>query len=76
MQLQGALRAPGLDNAVRDRMSRAVDEMDETIREIRQTIFALHEPSVRRQVSVAGSCARQHRRQPFLALSHPSVSPG
>jgi signal transduction histidine kinase len=29
---------------VRDRISRAVDDLDETIREIRQTIFALHEP--------------------------------
>lgn len=44
MQLQGALRAEGLPPAVEDRISRAIDDLDETVREIRQTIFALHEP--------------------------------
>ncbi len=44
MQLQGALRAEGLPEAVQDRLTRAIDDLDETVREIRQTIFALHEP--------------------------------
>ncbi len=44
MQLQGATRHPDLPKDVTDRISRAVDDLDETIREIRQTIFALHEP--------------------------------
>jgi signal transduction histidine kinase len=44
MQLQGATRHTDLPDDVRDRISRAVDDLDETIREIRQTIFALHEP--------------------------------
>ena len=44
MQLQGTMRSPALDDDTRDRISASVDELDETIREIRQTIFALHEP--------------------------------
>ena len=44
MQLQGATRHADLPDDVRDRISGAVDDLDETIREIRQTIFALHEP--------------------------------
>ena len=44
MQLQGATRHTDLPDDVRERISRAVDDLDETIREIRQTIFALHEP--------------------------------
>lgn len=44
MQLQGATRLADLPEDARERISRAVDDLDETIREIRQTIFALHEP--------------------------------
>jgi len=44
MQLQGALRSENLPAKVQDRISRAIDDLDETVREIRQTIFALHEP--------------------------------
>ncbi len=44
MQLQGALRSEGLPAAVEERITRAIDDLDETVREIRQTIFALHEP--------------------------------
>lgn len=44
MQLQGALRFEGLPPAVEERITKAVDDLDETVREIRQTIFALHEP--------------------------------
>lgn len=44
MSLQGATRLPDLPEEVAARVSRAVDELDETIKEIRHTIFALHEP--------------------------------
>jgi len=44
MSLQGATRLPGVPDDVTERVSRAVDELDETIKEIRHTIFALHEP--------------------------------
>lgn len=44
MSLQGATRLPGVSDDVTERITRAVDELDETIKEIRQTIFALHEP--------------------------------
>ncbi len=74
MQLQGALRAPGLDNAVRDRMSRAVDEMDETIREIRQTILALHEPSVGPSTGLRGRVLRETAQAAALLGFEPSVS--
>ena len=74
MQLQGALRAPGLDNAVRDRMSRAVDEMDETIREIRQTILALHEPSVGSSTGLRGRVLRETAQAAALLGFEPSVS--
>lgn len=44
MQLQATSRIPGVSEDLTARIDRAVDELDETIREIRQTIFALHEP--------------------------------
>ena len=44
MSLQGATRLPGVPEDATTRIGRAVDELDETIKEIRHTIFALHEP--------------------------------
>ncbi len=44
MLLQGVARIGGTSDAVQDRVNRAVDDLDATIKEIRQTIFALHEP--------------------------------
>lgn len=45
MLLQGASRLARDGNAeVGERIGRAVDDLDATIKEIRQTIFALHEP--------------------------------
>jgi signal transduction histidine kinase len=73
MQLQGALRTPGLDESVRDRMSRAVDEMDETIREIRQTIFALHEPTVGPSTGLRGRILRETEQAAALLGFEPSV---
>jgi signal transduction histidine kinase len=44
MVLQGAQRLTN-DDQVSDRIGRAVDELDQTIREVRSTIFALHQAS-------------------------------
>lgn len=44
MLLQGVARIEGSPEGVADRVARAVDDLDATIKEIRQTIFALHEP--------------------------------
>lgn len=44
MVLQGAQRLTS-DGEVSDRIARAVDELDQTIREVRSTIFALHHAS-------------------------------
>jgi signal transduction histidine kinase len=74
MQLQGALRTPGLDDSVRDRMSKAVDEMDETIREIRQTIFALHEPTVGPSTGLRGRILRETAQAAALLGFEPSVT--
>ena len=43
MALQGAVRLAGTSE-VADRIERAVTELDATVKEIRQSIFALHEP--------------------------------
>ena len=44
MVLQGAQRLSS-DGEVSDRIARAVDDLDQTIREVRSTIFALHHAS-------------------------------
>lgn len=44
MHVQGTMRVLDNSDLVEERLSKVVDELDETIREIRQTIFALHEP--------------------------------
>lgn len=59
MQLQGANRFDGVPPEVRERISRAVDDLDETIREIRQTIFALHEPVDGASDTVRGRVSRE-----------------
>jgi signal transduction histidine kinase len=46
MMLQGAGRGTPLPPDAEDRVTRAVDELDATIREIRQTIFALNQAEV------------------------------
>jgi signal transduction histidine kinase len=43
MALQAVTRRPGIPPEAADRIGRAVDELDETIVEVRQTIFALQE---------------------------------
>jgi signal transduction histidine kinase len=44
MLLQGVARLDDTSEGVQERVNRAVDDLDATIKEIRQTIFALHEP--------------------------------
>jgi signal transduction histidine kinase len=44
MMLQGTARGEQLTQHAADRVSRVVDELDATVREIRQTIFALNQP--------------------------------
>lgn len=41
MSLQGAIRSPEITPALSERISRAVDDLDVVVKEIRQTIFAL-----------------------------------
>lgn len=43
MMLQGASQLAGADSPPAQKIDQAIDELDETIREIRQTIFDLHE---------------------------------
>ena len=45
MMLQGVAHAPGTSTEVVNQVEKAMDQLDETIREIRQTIFDLHTDS-------------------------------
>lgn len=43
MSLQTVMRHSELDDATSQRMERAIDDLDQTVKEIRQTIFDLHQ---------------------------------
>jgi signal transduction histidine kinase len=73
MQLQGALRQADLPEDVGDRISRAVDDLDETIREIRQTIFALHEPVDTTSDSLRARVLRESAQSGALLGFDPAV---
>lgn len=73
MQLQGTTRVSGVPDAVTERISRAVDELDETIREIRQTIFALHEPMDADGAGVRGRVLREAAQSGSLLGFAPGV---
>ena len=73
MQLQGATRHPDLPDDVRDRIGRAVDDLDETIREIRQTIFALHEPVDTSSDSLRARVLRESAQSGALLGFDPAV---
>lgn len=45
MMLQGVAHSPGTSSEVVNQVEKAMDQLDETIREIRQTIFDLHTDS-------------------------------
>ena len=73
MMLQGTTRIDGVPDAAADRVSRAVDELDETIKEIRQTIFALHEPVEGPTSSARGRVLRETSQSAALLGFEPSV---
>ena len=73
MMLQGTTRIDDVPDAVTDRVSRAVDELDETIKEIRQTIFALHEPVDGPTSSARGRVLREISQSAALLGFEPAV---
>ena len=73
MMLQGTTRIDDVPAAAADRVSRAVDELDETIKEIRQTIFALHEPVDGPTSSVRGRVLREIAQSGALLGFEPAV---
>jgi hypothetical protein len=73
MQLQGATRHTDIPDDVRNRISRAVDDLDETIREIRQTIFALHEPVDTASDSLRARVLRESSQSGALLGFEPAV---
>ena len=73
MMLQGTTRIDNVPDAVTDRVSRSVDELDETIKEIRQTIFALHEPVDGPTSSARGRVRREISQSASLLGFEPAV---
>lgn len=73
MQLQGATRHADLPDDARDRIGRAVDDLDETIKEIRQTIFALHEPVDTTSDSLRARVLRESSQSGALLGFEPAV---
>jgi signal transduction histidine kinase len=73
MQLQGAMRHADLPDDVRDRITRSVDDLDETIREIRQTIFALHDPGEALEDSLRARVLRESAQSVALLGFEPAV---
>lgn len=73
MMLQGTTRIDGVPEAAAERVSRAVDELDETIQEIRQTIFALHEPVDGPSTSTRGRVLRETRQSTAVLGFAPAV---
>ena len=72
MMLQSAVRTTN-DEDVSERVGRAVDELDETIREIRQTIFALHEPIEGPASGLRGRVLRETSHAAAILGFEPSV---
>jgi signal transduction histidine kinase len=73
MMLQGTTRIDDVPEAAAERVSRAVDELDETIKEIRQTIFALHEPVEGPTTSARGRVLRETSQSAALLGFEPAV---
>ena len=73
MSLQGTARLVGLDEVATERVNRAVDELDETIREIRQTIFALHEPIEGPASGLRGRTLREVAQSAALLGFEPAI---
>ncbi len=73
MMLQGTTRIDDVPEAAAERVARAVDELDETIKEIRQTIFALHEPVDGPTDSARGRVLRETAQSAALLGFEPAV---
>lgn len=73
MHLQGTTRVSDNPSAVVERVNRAVDELDETIREIRQTIFALHEPVEGPSRGARGRALREISQSAALLGFEPAI---
>ena len=73
MMLQGTTRIDNVPDAVTDRVSRSVDELDEMIKEIRQTIFAQHEPVDGPTSSARGRVLREISQSASLLGFEPAV---
>jgi signal transduction histidine kinase len=73
MSLQGTSRIPDVPDAARERVDRVVDELDETIREIRQTIFALHEPVEGPSTGTRGRALREISQAAGLLGFEPAI---
>ena len=73
MLLQSTSRGQNLSGEVEERLSRAVDELDETIREIRQTIFALHQPVTGPAAGVRGRLLNEVSQSGALMGLQPGV---
>lgn len=73
MSLQGTGRISGVPEQAVERIHRAVDELDETIKEIRQTIFALHEPVSGPNSTLRGRVMRETAQSAALLGFEPAV---
>ncbi len=73
MMLQGTTRVPDVPEAAAERVARAIDELDETITQIRQTIFALHEPVDGPTSSARGRILREASQAATLLGFTPAV---
>ena len=73
MLLQGTMRIEDLPEPATERIDMAVDELDETIREIRQTIFALHEPVDGPSSGLRGRVLRETKQSAAVLGFEPAV---
>lgn len=73
MLVQGAARTGDVNAEGAARLDRVVDELDETIREIRQTIFALHEPLDGAGDTLRSRLMREVRQSASLLGFEPSI---
>ena len=73
MHVQGTTRLQDVPPVAVERLEQVVDELDETIREIRQTIFALHEPIEGPASGLRGRLLRETAQSAALLGFEPSV---
>ena len=73
MMLQGVHKLKEVPEDALTRVDRAVDNLDETIKEIRQTIFALHEPLDGPSASTRGRVMQEIAQSAALLGFEPSV---